>query len=43
MLPELDDAFAKDLGEEQGFETLKNKLKNDLEKEERTYRITGPG
>jgi len=35
VLPALDDSFAKDLGEDQGFESFKNKLKNDLEKEEK--------
>jgi len=34
ILPELDDTFAKDLGEEQGLETLKKKLQSDLEQEE---------
>jgi trigger factor len=35
VLPALDDSFARDLGENQGFESFKNKLKNDLEKEEK--------
>ncbi len=34
ILPELDDAFARDLGEEEGLESLKEKLRNELEKEE---------
>jgi len=34
ILPELDDAFARDLGEEEGMEALKKKLKTDLEQEE---------
>jgi trigger factor len=34
ILPELDDTFAKDLGEEQGMEALKTKLQSDLEQEE---------
>jgi len=35
VLPALDDSFARDLGEDQGFETFKKKLKSDLEKEEK--------
>ena len=35
MLPEADDNFAKDLGEYQGLEDLKNKLGEGLEKEEK--------
>ena len=35
VLPDLDDSFAKDLGEDQGLESLKKKLKSDLEKEEK--------
>ena len=35
VLPALDDSFAKDLGEDQGIESFKNKLKSDLEKEEK--------
>ena len=35
VLPALNDSFAKDLGEDQGLESFKNKLKNDLEKEEK--------
>jgi trigger factor len=35
ILPELDDAFARDLGEELGIEALKKKLKTDLEQEEK--------
>ena len=34
ILPELDDTFARDLGEEQGMEALKKKLQSDLEQEE---------
>ncbi|MDX1778107.1 MAG: trigger factor, partial [Thermodesulfobacteriota bacterium] len=34
ILPDLDDAFAKDLGEEEGMEALKKKLQADLEQEE---------
>ena len=42
ILPELDDTFAKDLGEEQGLEALKKKLQSDLEQEETpAYRIPG--
>jgi trigger factor len=38
VLPELDDAFARDLGEYQGLEDLKKKLEESIEKEE-TQRI----